>query len=142
MVVTDLHNFAMPLIRYEIGDFADVGEACACGRGLPVLSRIMGRQRNMLTLPSGDTTWPSFHASFFLSVARVRQLQLIQHRVDEIEVKLVVPEVLTSEQEAKIAENLTNSLGHRFRFRFTYVEEIPTGSGGKFEDFVSKLPNG
>ena len=142
MVVTDLHNFAMPLIRYEIGDFADVGEACACGRGLPVLSRIMGRQRNMLTLPSGDTTWPSFHASFFLSVARVRQLQLIQHRVDEIEVKLVVPEVLTSEQEAKIAENLTYSLGHRFRFRFTYVEEIPIGSGGKFEDFVSKLPNG
>lgn len=141
VVVTDLHNFAMPLIRYEIGDFAEVGEACACGRGLPVLSRIMGRQRNMLTLPSGDTMWPSFHPDLFLSVARVRQLQLIQHRVDEIEVKLVVPEVLTAEQEAKIAENLADSLGHRFRFRFTYVEEIPTGSGGKFEDFISKLPN-
>ena len=142
VVVTDLHNFAMPLIRYEIGDFAALGAACPCGRGLPVLSRIMGRQRNMLTLPSGDTTWPSFHVSFFLSVARVRQLQLIQHRVDEIEVKLVVPEVLTAEQEAKIAENLAHSLGHPFHFRFSYAEEIPTGPGGKFEDFVSKLPNG
>ena len=142
VVATDLHNFAMPLIRYETGDFAEVGEACPCGRGLPMLSRIMGRQRNMLTLPSGDTMWPSFHASLFVSVARVRQLQLIQHRVDQIEVRLVVAEALTAGQEAKIAENLAQSLGQPFRFRFTYFEDIPTGPGGKFEDFISKLPNG
>jgi phenylacetate-CoA ligase len=55
VVATDLHNFALPLVRYEVGDYAEVGAACPCGRGLPVLSRIMGRQRNMLTLPSGDT---------------------------------------------------------------------------------------
>ena len=48
VVVTDLHNFAMPLVRYEIGDYAEVGEPCACGRGLPVLRRIVGRVRNML----------------------------------------------------------------------------------------------
>jgi len=70
----------------------------------------------MLTLPPGDTMWPSFHADLFLSVARVRQLQLVQRRVDEIEVKLVVPEALTAEQEAKIAENLAHSLGHPFCF--------------------------
>ena len=141
VVATDLHNFATPLIRYEIGDYAEVGAACPCGRGLPVLSRIMGRYRNMLTLPSGGTIWPSYPASLFLSVARVRQRQLIQHDLDEIEVKLVVAEALTAEQEAKIAENLTGAFGHPFRFRFTYSDDIPTGPGGKFEDFISKLPD-
>ena len=46
LVVTDLHNFATPLIRYEIGDYAEVGEPCPCGRGLPVLKCIQGRTRN------------------------------------------------------------------------------------------------
>src|SRR5690606_29109428 len=43
VVVTPLHNFAQPLFRYDIGDLAEVGEACACGRGLPTLARIIGR---------------------------------------------------------------------------------------------------
>jgi phenylacetate-CoA ligase len=53
VLVTSLNNFATPLIRYEIGDYAEVGAACSCGRGLPVLKRIMGRYRNLLTLPDG-----------------------------------------------------------------------------------------
>jgi phenylacetate-CoA ligase len=46
VLVTDLHNFASPLIRYEIGDQAEVGEPCPCGRGLPTLRRILGRATN------------------------------------------------------------------------------------------------
>jgi phenylacetate-CoA ligase len=41
VVVTPLHNYQTPLVRYEIGDYAEVGEACSCGRGLPVLIRIL-----------------------------------------------------------------------------------------------------
>ena len=40
----------MPLLRYEIGDEAEVGEPCACGRGLPVLSRIVGRTQDYFVL--------------------------------------------------------------------------------------------
>ena len=61
VVVTPLHNFAMPLIRYEIGDLAEVGPPCTCGRTLPVLTRIPGRARDMLTLPGGaqrHLLWP------------------------------------------------------------------------------------
>jgi phenylacetate-CoA ligase len=47
VVVTDLHNFAMPVIRYDIGDYAEVGEPCPCGRGLPVLRRLVGRASRM-----------------------------------------------------------------------------------------------
>jgi phenylacetate-CoA ligase len=41
VVLTDLHNYAMPFIRYEIGDFAEVGGDCICGRSLPVLTRVL-----------------------------------------------------------------------------------------------------
>src|SRR5690606_24093824 len=47
VVLTTLNNFAKPLIRYVIGDYAEVGPACACGRGLPVINRVIGRVRNM-----------------------------------------------------------------------------------------------
>src|SRR5258705_6692822 len=60
VVVTPLFNYAMPLLRYELGDFAQVSAPCACGRALPALARIMGRRRNMLTLADGRTFWPSF----------------------------------------------------------------------------------
>ncbi|HLJ21965.1 MAG TPA: hypothetical protein VKU84_17290, partial [Stellaceae bacterium] len=43
VVATPLNNFAMPLLRYEVGDIAEVGTPCACGRGLPVLTRIVER---------------------------------------------------------------------------------------------------
>lgn len=43
VLVTSLHNFATPLIRYELGDLAVFGAPCACGRGLPVISRVLGR---------------------------------------------------------------------------------------------------
>ena len=48
LVVTSLHNFAMPLIRYEVRDYAEVGRPCPCGRGLPAIARILGRSRNMV----------------------------------------------------------------------------------------------
>ena len=135
VVVTPLHNFATVLIRYEIGDFAEVGEACSCGRGLPVLRRIVGRARNMLTLPSGDKMWPSFPAKLFLAIAPVKQYQLVQRRPDEIELKLAVDETLTGDQEERLREALNKRLGHPFAYRFTYVDEIPRSAGGKYEDF-------
>jgi phenylacetate-CoA ligase len=60
VVLTPLHNYATPLIRYDIGDRAEVGSPCPCGRGLPVLDRIYGRARNMMVLPSGEKRWPGF----------------------------------------------------------------------------------
>ncbi len=47
VVLTSLHNFAMPLIRYQNQDYAEVGPSCPCGRGLPVIKRVLGRERNI-----------------------------------------------------------------------------------------------
>ena len=52
VVATSLHNYAMPLIRYEIGDEAEAGAPCECGRGLPVIGQVLGRTQDYLKLRS------------------------------------------------------------------------------------------
>ena len=139
IVVTDLHNFATPLIRYEIGDFAEVGAPCPTGRGLPVLRRIAGRRRNMLTLPSGERYWPSFPAELFLAVAPVRQVQLVQTANDTIRVRLAMETPLTTDQRQRLRAALIDRLRYPFRLEFEHVERIPAGPGGKYEDFRSEI---
>jgi phenylacetate-CoA ligase len=77
VVLTPLHNYATPLIRYDIGDYAEVGSPCPCGRGLPVLNRIYGRQRNMMVLPSGEKQWPGFRLGAWAEMGPIRQMQAI-----------------------------------------------------------------
>lgn len=140
IVVTDLHNYATPLIRYEIRDYAEVGPACSCGRGLGTLRRIMGRRRNMVTLPDGSKHWPLVGAHHYREVADIRQYQVIQHGLDDIEIRLVVSP-LTPEQEGAITDLAQQALGHPFKLRFSYFEsELPGTGNGKFEEFISLLP--
>ncbi|MEE8213348.1 MAG: phenylacetate--CoA ligase family protein, partial [Alphaproteobacteria bacterium] len=139
LVVTDFHNFATPLIRYEIGDYAEAGEPCSCGRGLPVLRRILGRVRNIATLPSGEKFWPRFYSDDLAGIAPVRQVQLVQRSVHDIDVRLVVARALTGDEEERLKSVILEYLGHPFTLRFTYVDEIPRSASGKYEDFLSVI---
>lgn len=140
VVVTDLHNFAMPLLRYVIGDRAEVGPACSCGRGLPTLSRVLGRERNLVVLPSGERYWPLVGLHEYRKIAPIIQYQAVQHSTELVELRLVTEgdRRLGAEQEQALTRVLQQSLGHPFEIRLSYVErEIPRGAGGKFEEFVS-----
>ena len=137
IVLTSLHNFATPLIRYAIDDYAEVGEVCPCGRGLPVLKRIMGRSRSMAVLPSGEQIWPVWHiAELMALITPIRQIQLIQNSVEEIDVKLVVAQPLSASEEEALRGYMVERLGHPFALNFVYVDEIPRSAGGKYEDFI------
>lgn len=138
IVITDLHNFATPLIRYEIRDYAELGPPCPCGRGLPTLARIMGRRRNMVVFPNGERHWPLLGAYRFREIAAIKQYQAIQHTLADIEVKLVVDHPLLDEQEAQLTAIIHSALGHEFPLRFSYFDqELAKTRGGKFEEFVS-----
>ena len=76
-----LHQLSRcPLIRYEIGDYAEVGEPGTCGRGLPVLNSILGRQRNLMILPDGRRQWPSTGFYRFRDVAPVLAVSICSSR--------------------------------------------------------------
>lgn len=139
VVISALHNFATPLIRYEVGDYAEVGEHCDCGRGLPVIKRIMGRVRNMIILPNGEQRWPVFGYKQFEDIAPIRQIQTIQDTLNHLEMKLVSTTPVTPEQEARLLQVVRNSLGYPFEISFSYYDEIPRAANGKYEEFISKV---
>lgn len=140
VVVTSLHNFAMPLIRYDLGDYAEAGEDCSCGRSLPVIRRILGRVRNMLRLPGGDLRSPRFGEAQFAAIAPVRQFQVVQRSLEDIEVLLVVKRALTAEEAAALRTLILRSLGHPFSVRFSCCGEIPRNASGKYEEFRCEIP--
>ena len=139
VVVTPVHNFATPLLRYDIGDYAEVGNPCPCGRGLPVLKRIMGRARAMLTLPDGGRSWPLMGGSRFAEIAPVRQYQFVQKSPQRIEARLVVARPLSDEEEGKLRERMLSRLGHPFDIEFSYVKKIERRAGEKYEEFKSEI---
>ena len=129
----------MPLIRYELGDYAEVGEACACGRGLPVLTRVIGRHRNFLVMPSGEKRFPEAWKMLSDIAPEIRQFQLTQKTVEAIVIKLVVAAPVTKAKEQQLANYLTEKFSHEFDYKFVYVEDIPRGASGKFEEFISEV---
>jgi phenylacetate-CoA ligase len=139
VVITTLQNFAMPLLRYEIGDYAEVGAPCACGRGLVVLKRIMGRQRNLITLPDGKQHWPSFPEDSWGNIAPIRQLQLVQKSYDDIVVRLVADRTLTKDEEGQFVKVMQEKLGHPFNITLKYLDKIERSANNKYEDFISEV---
>jgi phenylacetate-CoA ligase len=139
VVVTALHNFAMPLVRYDIGDYAEAGAPCDCGRGLPVLKRILGRVRNMLTTADGKRYWPVFGTRALMESAPLQQYQFVQKTFDLVEARIVAAAPFTAAQEAGFRERVLSQLPPGVRLQFTYPDRIERGAGGKFEEFLSEV---
>jgi phenylacetate-CoA ligase len=136
VIVTDLHNYAMPLVRYETGDYAEPGPEGRGSRGLPTLRRIMGRKRNMIVI-DGQRRWPSLNAHRYREVAPVEQYQIVQTSAEHIEIRLVCAP-LSPAQENALGDLLLDALEHPFVLTFRYfATRIPTGRTGKFEEFMS-----
>jgi len=140
VMATDLHNYAMPMIRYEIGDYAEVAGDCPCGRGLPALKAVKGRSRNLVLKPDGTRHWPPLSLAMVRSKVPMQQFQLVQHSLEDIEVKLVLDSPASAQQEQAITDELHKALDYPFNIRFTYFTgRIPTRPNGKFEDFISHV---
>jgi phenylacetate-CoA ligase len=139
IVVTSLHNFAMPLIRYDIGDYAEVGPPCACGRGLPVLTRILGRVRNTLITADGKRYWPVFGTRALMDSAPVRQYQFVQKTPNRIEARLVAASPLTAAQESLFRERVMSQLPPGIDVQIVYCERLERSAGGKYEEFYSEV---
>lgn len=140
VAITDLHNYATPMIRYEIGDWAEPGGLCPCGRGLSTLRRILGRERNLVKMPDGTRRYPLVGFVRFREVAPVLQYQFIQHALDRLEMRLVTETPLRAAQEEDLAAIVRKALGFSFALDFTYFpERLPRSPSGKFEEFVCRI---
>lgn len=139
IVVTNLTNTAMPMIRYEIGDYATVGPKCECGRGLPTIKNIMGRSRNMAKHKNGESFWPRFHSDDFRLLIPVRQVQLIQKDYDQVHARYVSDNELTEAEMAIMHDETQKIFKDPVKITTERVEFIGREWGSKFEDFKCEI---
>jgi len=138
ILVTQLRNLAMPLVRYELGDMGVWGESCDCGRAYPVLKRIEGRKRNLVVLPDGDTFHPVFDEKAILSVANIKRYQIIQKDLKRIEIN-ILGNPLSKEKEDALKSIFQLSFKNSFELKFIYQDNIPFTKRNKFEIFKSEV---
>ncbi len=148
IVCTSLFNYAMPLIRYKVGDFGvPSDEECPCGRTLPLLSRIEGRSDSLLLLPDGRMLSPrtitvamgSFHLNRF-----IEQFRIVQERKDSIRIDLKVEDLSEDKRiiEHDLMAHFKAMLGiedDSVAFNVVFVDDIPLNKNGKLKIIESKL---
>jgi phenylacetate-CoA ligase len=139
VVVTGLQNYAMPFIRYVLGDVAIASDKpCPCGRSLPVIERVEGRIRNAFTFRDGTRIWPrGWLAREMRAFVPFRQYQLVQKDFESIEFRYV-PD--GSDREVDLS-GLTafakRMMHHSVEISLVPMQVLPRGPSGKFEDFIS-----
>jgi phenylacetate-CoA ligase len=136
VVLTDLHNFARPFIRYDTGDLAvAVSENCSCGRGFPLLGPIEGRSLDCLRTPSGDEISPASLGHFLFvyhdHLEAVRHYQLVQETANRVNLLVVASEAWNEERRERLRSDLKELLGHEMEVDVQVVDEIPPEKSGK-----------
>jgi phenylacetate-CoA ligase len=121
VLVTSLHNFAMPLIRYDIGDIAEFGEPCDSGFNWPVLNQVNGRIRDSITLPNGEFRLVTFFDSKMLGTRKLRDYQIVLFE-NAIVFLYHVNEELDESERADIEAELQNSFKLQFPIVFRRMQ--------------------
>lgn len=124
VLVTTLHGYAMPLIRYEVGDIATRGAACDCGITLPVIARIEGRIADRVTLPGGERRVAALYLGFKLGGTEVREARARLYACGTLEVLVHCASPLSEPTRAIIAAHVRERLGPDIAL---VIREVPPG---------------
>jgi phenylacetate-CoA ligase len=140
IVVTKLHQFGMPFIRYEIEDFAEGPLAfCPCGRGYPVLKRVIGRVTETIRLPAGGCL-PGEIFPHLLKDCGITAYQVVQAADYSLDVSLVRESSQTAEQDRRLRRIIAEHVGATVPATFRYVSHIHRSAAGKLLPVVSHAP--
>lgn len=136
VVLTDLHNFARPFIRYDTGDLAVAGyETCSCGRGFPLLGEIEGRSQECLRTPSGKEISPVVLGHYLFvfhdHLDVVRHYQLVQESNNRARLLIVPDEGWDEVRRNRMQSDLASLLGPDMEVAVETVIEIPSEKSGK-----------
>ncbi len=131
LVVTNLHNYAMPFIRYDAGDLATVGDDCSCGRAFPVLARIEGRAPGWVLTESAPVSWTSFLVPLLsMRIPLVEQFQFVQSKIGELTLFVAPGTALTTQQIRQLTEKL-NSVSPLVKVHLETLDYVERTTSGK-----------
>jgi phenylacetate-CoA ligase len=134
VIVTTLHNFSMPLIRYEIGDMAVLGpEKCKCGNPLPTLKKITGRIIDYFRREDGKIIYGAHFVAPFREKDWVKAFKVIQEDYNFIRILVVLKNGVAPENERRDIERKVRSLmGKDCKVKWEVVDAIPKTKTGKY----------
>ena len=136
VVVTELNNYIMPLIRYNIKDIVELGASeCVCGRGLPVINNVAGRDRDVLLSANGTKV----HGAFINYIAQqckknglgLKQYQVVQSKIYLVTVYIIADYGYTSDTRDFIVDKLKEVLGNDVSVEVLLVNKIDREKSGK-----------
>ena len=135
IVVTDLLNYGMPLIRYKMGDMGYLcDKACSCGRGLPLLKNIAGRTSDIFYTPDKKRVTAGSLVLYLVDEAPglIGQAQIVQDKLDHLIIRMTnnpPPKREIKEYQRKVVKRL---FGEKMKVSFETVTEIPIEKSGKY----------
>jgi phenylacetate-CoA ligase len=137
LVATSFYNYAMPLIRYDMGDFAEAGaRRPACGRSLPTLRRILGRARNRFRFRDSSVVWPELADFRLRDFIAYKDAQLLQIELDHIEVRFVPDGEDRPVDLAALTQRVREVLRQPVTVSLRSIERLGRITYGKIEDCV------
>jgi len=139
--VTTLNNHIMPLIRYDIGDLAvpAENEQCSCGRGLPLIKKVVGRTNSMIRTNKGVFDGTALTTSFYFFNS-IKQYQFIQKRRDYFIIKVVINnKKLWGIDKGKLIIKLKEILGKDIKIDFEIMKQIKPTKSGKYLYVISEV---
>ncbi len=141
VVVTNLRNFSMPLIRYRIGDTARLRPApCSCGRESHMLESITGRTTDHFVLEDGTKISGGYFSHLLVFKKWVKKFQILQKGYSLIQCKIVVDGEINHREIKDIEAKMQLLMGDSCRVRFDFVEEIEPSESGKFRYVICEVP--
>jgi len=141
VIITDLHNYGMPFIRYINGDIAVLDERiCDCGRGLPIMSSIQGRELDIIRTPDGRIVPGEYFPHLIKEISSIKEFQVVQYKLNKIKIYLVLQTGgLAVSDERYLRNKISNTLGDKVYISFEYLDKIPRTNTGKLRVTMSCL---
>ena len=141
LICTGLHSYAMPLIRYKIGDMGIPSvKKCSCGRGLPLMEKLEGRTEDFIKLPNGKIIAPTTFWVVMRDIRGIRQYRIVQEEVDKIIVFIVPGKDLGLEVANRVQEQIRRIVKNGVHVHIRIVSELPREVSDKLRSVISKVP--
>jgi len=140
--ITDLTNYSMPRIRYQLGDVVTLSSNgnCNCDIQLKILERVEGREDDMFVSQSGKLIHGIYWAHIVRNMNGIQQFQLIQHDLYNVTLRIVPKPLLFDSKEVDILlKNIHDTLG-KINVNVEYCNEIKPSTSGKIRYSIREFP--
>jgi len=142
IILTDLCNYAMPFIRYEIGDLGTPSdEVCACGRKLPIMKSLKGRMFDFIITPEGKyLAGEYFHYAIIdHHINGINEFQILQNSINKLTVYIVKNPIGKTNDVNRFIALIQKEVGENVGIELKYVSSIKRTPSGKLRHVISNI---